>query len=289
MLISAPTAVVGRIGHISASGHSGGCEAMFTALVYVNRNYPGLRWEEFTHPDANGGVENMKIHEIVFMHSGFPAEIGGDPLDRMWSHQAKFWEFACKNISVLPDGTVQPYNLHWDPRDGSMQAKDFMRNNITRSDDSNVPIEITGYLIVNGCYPLRHKVFWDANRYRTCHLPRLGVIVHEMGHSTLHGTAIKDYYETTERVSYSSTMPSHCRRRGSSGRGIGTHGLMGDSFGVCDDQYVSQSLDVIGGGREGRGRGPDFCTPRCCRVQRSSVFPPGCSTPGTKRGNGTAQ
>ena len=225
---------------------------MFTALVYVYKNYPGIKWEQFTHADADGKVNN-KIYEIMFLHSGFPAEHGNDPLDRMWSHQNAFSATACKNISIFPNGTVQPHNQNWDARDGSTQAKDFLTRNITRSDNA-LPIKIVGYLITNGCF---------ANRFATCYRPRLGVIVHEIGHSSLHGTKIRDYYESVQSVSYSNRWPSYCSSTGSIGAGIGTYGIMGDSWGVCADQYVSQSLECFGGDLEGGGSEGGLCCGYC--------------------------
>ena len=210
------------------------CFGMAEGLAYVRKNYPNLRWADFVHHTVdtvgNRAAESDFIHEVLFIQSGYPAEFGSDGADRIWSHKYVYGTNNCGTVRVNSDLSVV--------NSGATGQKftDWIKSELGTNPATGNLIQIKGYLITNGCFGDGGSFFSNG-----CELPRLGVIAHEMGHGSLFGLSIKDYYEVAH-VSRVNMWPSHCSSTGSVGNGIGTFGLMGDSWGMCGDQFWPPQL-----------------------------------------------
>ena len=211
------------------------CFAMAEALAYVRKNYPDMNWADFVHETRDaGGVRDTaasdKIYEVLFMQSGYPAELGSDGADKIWSHQYTYSTSKCEDVYVNNDLSVV------NTESGDTLFTEWIKTGLGLNPATGGLIQIKGYMITNGCYGDGGSTFSNG-----CEIPRLGVIAHEMGHGSLFGTPIKDYYEVAREAS-NGMWPEHCGSTGEVGNGIGTFGLMGDSWGMCGDQFWPPQL-----------------------------------------------
>ena len=208
------------------------CFGMAEGLAYVRKNYPNMRWADFTHDTFDTRGEHTRqsdwIHEVLFIQSGYPAEHRS--AGTIWSHKHVFYGKNCEKVRVNSDLSVV--------NTGTTGEKftDWIKTGLGNNPATGLPIEIKGYLITNGCFGDGGSFFSNG-----CEIPRLGVIAHEMGHGSLFGTPIKDYYEVAREAS-NGMWPEHCGSTGEVGNGIGTFGLMGDSWGMCGDQFWPPQL-----------------------------------------------